>query len=1102
MLLRVLGPLGLVDDDGQPLRVGGPKERTFLAALGLAEGRAVSEGELIDAVWAGDPPPSARKTLQAYVSRARRELVGTLTIATLPGGYALRSPDPGWLDLAVARGRIERARAARLAGRHDEAAQALRQALMLWTGPSLSGVVDTPWTMVAAARLEEIRLAAIEEALDADLARGRHADVVAEVEELIERQPLREGLWRIRMLGLYAGGRLAEALTAYREFRELLVEELGVDPSPELRALHEGLLVHRSSVRPAPARTLVRPDAAALPAAMQAFVEHAFVGREEQVALLGSIVDGHGMRLVVITGEPGAGKTRLAVEFARRHVQGLGTVLFGRCSEAVGGPYHPFVQALEDRAQVFTAHPGETAGERDLRAGPGWGPAGVTLARQRQFDAVTELLVSLGGPEAPTLLVLDDLQWADDDSLNLLEHLVGVDAPMLVVATCRSLPLGAPERMGDVLAEAQTRGRLVRVPVSALSLGDVTTLVREILGKEDADALGASLHQRSGGNALFVHQLLHARDGGAVGDAGIEEELPRGVVDVAAKLLHHVPATARALAPVLALARTSCSLPLLQRVFPAVPAAELLDGVEHLIAAGVAKETASRLDVAHDLIGEAILHDISAARRQRMHRDIAEALASLPPTDSRVEARAHHLLAAGEETGGPELFAVLVEAARVASRHLALERSARLLQQALQVPVATGSVRLQDVASARLQLSETLHRLGRRLQAQEEAVEAARLGRELGDGCQLARAAQLTYVWGGLGATDPSSAQLAREALTLLPDRDRGWRARMLAQLAFHAASAERRGTDARPLAEEAVRLAEEADPGSLAAALHAVGFSMYGSPAAQEQRSTARRLIDTSKVAGDEALEGEGWVLLAAASMVLGDREEFERAAAAVADRAGDRWLLQLRTHWWAVTRPVLDGDLDTAEQRVQCCFEIAGDDPNAQTAAMSQLFMVRDEQGRVGELAPALDALTQQFPAWGSIAPYVYSKAGRHEEARRLLALLLDDRLSGLPRDQSWPVALSCVAEAVVDEGIEGGARLLEGLLEPYAGQLLCSGAAVVVRHAANHYLGRLARLRGDEEGARRWFTSALTLEERAGARLAASRSRALLTEDDQSG
>ena len=240
---RLLGPLE-VRRNGVALSLGGPKQRALLAVLLLDAGRTVSTDRLLDALWGEQPPRTAQTSLQNFVSQLRK-LLGPDVLVTRPPGYLLRI-DPHSLDANRARAFLDEARSSE----PEERAAKLREALALWRGPPLDEFAFESFAEIEITRLEDLRLALLEERVDADLEAGRHAEVVGELEALVREHPLRERLREQLMLALYRSGRQAEALDAFQTARRVLVEELGIDPSPRLQQLHGAILRQESGLEP------------------------------------------------------------------------------------------------------------------------------------------------------------------------------------------------------------------------------------------------------------------------------------------------------------------------------------------------------------------------------------------------------------------------------------------------------------------------------------------------------------------------------------------------------------------------------------------------------------------------------------------------------------------------------------------------------------------------------------------------------------------------------------------------------------------------------------------------------------------------------------
>jgi DNA-binding NarL/FixJ family response regulator/DNA-binding SARP family transcriptional activator len=241
---RILGPLEVVDE-GEPVPLGRLKERLVLAVLLLHANELVSRERLIDELWGESPPPTAKKAVNVYVSQLRKALTrnGDNPIATDDGGYRIRV-GADELDVACLRQLLVSARERAAAGELEAAVELLREALALWRGPTLAGLLLESHGRDEVAQLDELRLTALMDRIDCDLALVRHEDVLGELHVLVGEHPLRERFCAQLMLALYRADRQAEALDAYQQARDVLVEELGIEPSPALQRLQKGILIH------------------------------------------------------------------------------------------------------------------------------------------------------------------------------------------------------------------------------------------------------------------------------------------------------------------------------------------------------------------------------------------------------------------------------------------------------------------------------------------------------------------------------------------------------------------------------------------------------------------------------------------------------------------------------------------------------------------------------------------------------------------------------------------------------------------------------------------------------------------------------------------
>jgi DNA-binding SARP family transcriptional activator len=627
MDVRVLGPVEASVAE-RPVALGGGKRRALLALLALHAGEAVSADQIIEGLWGEQPPASAPKLVQVYVSQLRRALAAAgegAAIVTRARGYELRlggdGPDVRRFERLLAGG-------------------AAREALALWRGPALADVAE-PFATVEARRLEELRLDAIELAIDGDLAVGRHREVIGELHSLVAEQPLREKFHAQRMLALYRAGRQADALEAYRQARRVLVEEIGIEPGPQLRELERAILGQDRSL------DLVEELAAGEPRSDD------FVGRERELAALdealADALAGRG-RVVLLAGEPGIGKSRLAAELAAR-ADGRGAqVLVGRCWEAGGAPaYWPWVQVL--RGYVREAEPDA------LRAQLGPGAADLAqivpelrerfpdlpvprslepaAARFRLFDAAAQFLAK-ASQSRPLVLVMDDLHAADAPSLLLLRFVVRElgSTHILLLGAYRDVDPSLGQALTEMLAEVTREQVTRRLALGGLSEREVARYVELTASDIASSELVAGLHAQTEGNPLFVGEimrLLSAEGVASQSAAAARRAIPQSIREIIARRLAHLsPASERMLMLASVIGR-EFALDALAHM-GGVSEHELLDILDEALAARVLfdlPDGAGRLRFAHVLIRDTLYEGLTSARRVRLHRLAVEALEAL-----------------------------------------------------------------------------------------------------------------------------------------------------------------------------------------------------------------------------------------------------------------------------------------------------------------------------------------------------------------------------------------------------------------------------------------------------------------------------------------
>jgi DNA-binding SARP family transcriptional activator len=513
MEFRILGPLDVRNGD-QAVELAGGKQRALLALLILNANETVSTDRIVEELWGERSPQTAPKVIQNHVSQLRRGL-GDGLLVTEGSGYRLRV-EPGSVDTDRFEELLAEGRSALDSRDAGAAAGLFRESLALWRGSPLADVAFEPFAQAEIARLEERRLVAVEDRVEADLALGNHDDLVGELEVLVAKNPLRERLRAQLMLALYRSGRQSEALAAYQDARSTLVEELGIEPGRPLRDLHQAILNQDPELDPPPVAQPPCDDE-----------RGAFVGRDAELAELVSgledALSGHG-RLFLLVGEPGIGKSRLADEVIRRSRARGATVLTGRCWEAGGAPpYWPWVQSL--RGYVRDADP------ESLRSQLGSGaPYLVQLLpelrdrfadvaepvslesegdRFRLFDAVAEFLRS-AAQEGPIVLVLDDLHAADTPSLLLLQFVARELGSMrvLLVGACRDVDPTPSQPLTLLLGALASEPDAHRISLRGLSRDEVAEYVELAASEIASPTLASALHDETEGNPLFVGETV------------------------------------------------------------------------------------------------------------------------------------------------------------------------------------------------------------------------------------------------------------------------------------------------------------------------------------------------------------------------------------------------------------------------------------------------------------------------------------------------------------------------------------------------------------------------------------------------------------------
>ncbi|MPQ99059.1 AAA family ATPase [Modestobacter sp. I12A-02628] len=731
MRFAILGRLVVTDGDRE-IDPGPPRNRAVLAHLLVEADRVVDVDVLIDQVWRGAPTPGTTASVHVTMSRLRKQLRpadgSPSPIVTQAPGYRLAVARDD-VDALRFTDLVDGARTLAAEGATERARHQLDEALSLWRGQPLADV-RSEVVQAEAARLSAHWLAAVELGAELDLLLGRHAELADRLALVAAAHPLREGLQGSLITALYRHGRQSEALELYERTRRVLAEELGVDPGPELQRLYARVLRHDPSLAwtPEPAARPVVVDPAPAPATASGGGSRPaapLVGRlperRRAAAALDRAASGETAGLALF-GESGIGKTRLTEEVADLAAQRGFDVVWSRCQDGGGTPaFWPWSQALEGltavrgRPRVAAATEGRGRAAAALLPGPDAGPA-VGLAQHQRvvlFDAVAAVLSDLAR-ERPVCLVLEDLQWADADSVDLLDYLLAAthEVPLLVVVTVRD-PDESPLSEGRrVLASVTRQAHVERVQLSGLDPAAVQEICAARLGRPVTEEAARRLHRRTSGNPFFLGELVRL-----LADEGIDRqravtEVPASVQAVLERRYRHLDSSTRELLSAAAVVGRTVDVGVLGEVVERSPLA-LADDLDRAVTAGVLvphPDGPGTWSFTHALVQEALLAATGPMRRAALHARVAEVLERrLGDAPDAAPALAYHHRSAGA-VGDPEKAARFSLVAAASARRRAAPREAeRHCRDALAVLVGrSGPGVAQLEREARRQLAGLL----------------------------------------------------------------------------------------------------------------------------------------------------------------------------------------------------------------------------------------------------------------------------------------------------------------------------------------------------------------------------------------------------------
>jgi tetratricopeptide (TPR) repeat protein len=840
-----------------------------------------------------------------------------------------------------------------------------------------------------------------------------------------------------------------------------------------------------------------------------------FVGRERELATLraalAAAIAGHG-RLVLLAGEPGIGKTRLAEEIARHASAEGAAVRWGRCWEGAGAPaFWPWIQVL--RSQFAETDPAE------LRAQLGTGAEDVAQlvpelhervpgippppslegadARFRLFDSVARFLRA-AAVARPLALILEDVHWADAASLGLLRFLADEmqGARLLIVATYRDIEVTAAHPLSEFVGALAYHPLLQRVELHGLSEDEIGRLI-EALGHEGSPSLVARIHRQSGGNPFFATEIARAPDG-----AGI----PGGVRDAIGNRLRRLSEECNRLLGIASVIGPEFGLGTLEQVAVEVgdcaPVLRVLNEAKDAHIVVEAQAAAGGYRFAHALIREVLYTGLPLEVRLRLHWHVTTALEALGGSNQEHGAStlAHHFLEAigGCAQGAPRQACVdkavlhATKAAEQATAMCAYEEAAGHYQRALRTLEEWDAHDARRECELLLELGEAQTRAGAAYAVRSKAFHrAAARARALCAPEVLARAALGLAAGAALleAATDAHIA-LLQEALQAVGTHDSPMRARLLGCLALAKYYPDPQLHSA-PLSEEAVAIARRVrDPHTLGFVLCDRYAALMGPGHAEERMSLATEILQLGEQLGHREMVMSGrWYRLCDA-FLLGHIATVERELAVYTQLADDMRQPFLRSRAVAVRAALalLGGGFAEAEQLALGALRLTrhAEDPRVWRGYETQLGVAYWEQGRFGELEGPLKGMVEQsplIPGMRAVLALFYAEMGRAEEAHAEIEYLSNDHFRALPRDLSWfhYVGLLAYASAIVGDAAH--AAKLHALLTPHRRCLIITQAGPVCLGSVSFLLGLLAHAMGRWDAALADLDEALAVHRRIG-------------------
>ncbi len=897
----------------------------------------------------------------------------------------------------------------------------------------------------------------------------------------------------------------------------------------ELKGLPEPVAALEVEWEPAGAEANPIP----LPPRLRQMPPVGYVGRvaeRDRLSALWADARGGGVRLALLAGEPGIGKTRLATHLAiEAHGEGA-TVLYGCSQEDLRVPYQPWVEAVRHYVETgpearLDGHVERHGGEltrlvpeltRRVEGVPEPRDTDPETERYLQYGAVADLLEAASSDD-PVIVILDDLHWSDKPTLSLLRHVLsGSLGRVLVIGTYRDSDITSSHPLSELLADLRREEGVERLSLSGLQQDDVVELTEAAAG-HDMDEIGRALAQEvareTGGNPFFVAEILrHLVESGAItrqesgrwalsgslADLG----LPESVREVIGRRVGRLGEEVKRVLGMASVIGREFDSDLLGRIVDQSDD-ELLDVLEGAVGASVLAEssdTPGRFTFAHALINHTLYEELGTTRRARLHRRIAEALEEICGDDPgpRLGEMAHHWSAATAAVDPRKALEYTRRAGDRALAQLAPDEGVRWFTSALELQRGDPDAAAEERCDLLISLGEAQRQAGE-ADFRQTLLDASALARELGDGDRLVRAALANTrgFFSAAGLIDDERVEVLEAAVAAVREDDLSSRARLLALLAnelVYAGDLERRTA----LCDDALELARRAADGSTLAYVGQFLYLAAGFPETLDYRLAAVEEAESAaQSAGDPVRQF--WVASVSGlcHSEAGRVEEADRAfdlLRTIAEDIGQptmRWIELFERSLRAFLAGDIEGSDELAERAVDMGTESG--EPDSLPIYVGQLVNLRYEQGRLDEVDDLIAQVTEDSPGLSSfraLLSLTHLELGREDAARAVIEPIAAERFAAVPRDFLWLTTIAVYGEVAARLRMRDAGAWIYERLQPFGGQVGLTGCSTW--GAIDRYLGMLAGSLERYEDAERHLARAVETHERIRAPVFLARTR----------